>query len=403
MTKDKDDLYEGRLQTEVKHEILRRYIQRFSRIVGSKWKGLTYVDCFSGPWKSTSQDYKDTSFGIVLEELKSARETVKEQWNRSLDLRLFFLESDPASFEKLRMYANGIKEAEVRIENEELENVAEKIVSFVNERKDCFPFVFIDPLGWSGFGMNSIREILSLRPVEVLINFHSDFINRFFDVDSIPNRESFERLYGSSEYVDAVDETYANFPFKGAYFGKEEAAVRVYCTCLAEAGDFEYVARAIVLYGNKDRTYFNLVYATRNLKGIEAFKDAEKSAMILMEQSRVNHIIRRHAAPGQEELFDPIAYGMEETAHYAEIKSQHGREARDRVRKCMLTSRKVEYDTIWYEAMRSPLIWSKDLNDWIEEWRNNGNLEVLGLSEREKRPKLGKGHQLLWVDEIDKP
>lgn len=389
MTHDKDDPYEGRLQTEVKHEILRKYIQRFSRIVGSKWNGLTYVDCFSGPWKSTSHDYKDTSFGIALEELKSARETVKEQWNRSLDLRLFFLESDPTSFEKLRIFANGITEAEVRIENEELEDAAEKIVSFVNERKDCFPFVFIDPLGWSGFGMNSIRKILSLRPVEVLINFHSDFINRFFDVDSIPNRESFERLYGASEYLDVVDETYANFPYKGAYFGKEEAAVRVYCTCLAEAGDFEYVARAIVLYENKDRTYFNLVYATRNLKGIDAFKDAEKSAMRLMEQSRVNHMISKHRAPGQGDLFEPTAYGLKETAHYAEIKSRHGGEARDRVRKCILKSRKVEYDTIWYEAMRSPLIWSKDLNDWIEEWQ--GSLDLEGMREGQRVPQIGQG------------
>ena len=65
-----DVLYEGREQSLVKHLILRRYLRRFAFIIGSHWSSITYVDCFSGPWRSRSDQFADTSFGIAIHELR---------------------------------------------------------------------------------------------------------------------------------------------------------------------------------------------------------------------------------------------------------------------------------------------------------------------------------------------
>jgi three-Cys-motif partner protein len=70
------NLYVGREQTRVKHEILRRYLVRFAHIVGSRWDTISYVDGFSGPWRSQSERREDTSFSIAIEQLRHARSTI---------------------------------------------------------------------------------------------------------------------------------------------------------------------------------------------------------------------------------------------------------------------------------------------------------------------------------------
>ena len=64
-----DEYYRGREQTKVKHYILEHYLERFAHIIGSRWNTITYVDCFSGPWNVESDELKDSSFAIALEQL----------------------------------------------------------------------------------------------------------------------------------------------------------------------------------------------------------------------------------------------------------------------------------------------------------------------------------------------
>ncbi len=68
--------YAGREQTEVKHYILRHYLERFAHRVGFGYRTLTYVDTFAGPWNATTDNLSDTSFSIALTKLCEARETL---------------------------------------------------------------------------------------------------------------------------------------------------------------------------------------------------------------------------------------------------------------------------------------------------------------------------------------
>jgi three-Cys-motif partner protein len=101
------DLYEGREQTLVKHLILGKYLERFAHIIGFRWNSITYVDCFSGPWNVRSDELKDSSFSIALEELRKARETHRLK-GKSIELRCFFLEKDPAAYARLKQFTDQI-------------------------------------------------------------------------------------------------------------------------------------------------------------------------------------------------------------------------------------------------------------------------------------------------------
>jgi three-Cys-motif partner protein len=107
-----DPLYEGKEQSLVKHEMLRRYLSTFAHKVGSWWDSITYVDGFSGPWNSVSADLKDSSFAIAISELRQARETHRAKKN--LKLRCFFVEENREAFKQLDDYAKAQTDVEIR-------------------------------------------------------------------------------------------------------------------------------------------------------------------------------------------------------------------------------------------------------------------------------------------------
>lgn len=152
--------YEGREQTLVKHIILEKYLARFAHIVGTWASSITYVDCFSGPWKAQSEEHKDTSFALAIGELRKAQETLKQR-NPQLTLRCYFLERRLAAYRELERFAGNIRGVEVQTRKMELAQAIPDILAFVEKGGRTFPFIFIDPTGWTGFGMEVIRPLCS--------------------------------------------------------------------------------------------------------------------------------------------------------------------------------------------------------------------------------------------------
>ncbi len=199
MTAEADDPYSEREQTQIKHLVLEKYLQRFARIVGS-WKGgILYIDGFSGPWETSSSDFADSSFAIALKELRAARETVRAAFKKDLSIKCVFLEKDPASFELLRDYASRPTDVEVTPLNLPFENAIPDLVKIVNACKDThFPFILIDPKGWKGFSMEVIAPLIRIQPCEVLVNFMTGHIQRFIKDERDGLRASFRRLFGDN-------------------------------------------------------------------------------------------------------------------------------------------------------------------------------------------------------------
>lgn len=385
-----DALYTGREQTFVKHFILRHYLERFAIIVGSRWETLTYVDCFSGPWKVRSEEFKDSSFAIALEQLRKAREIHKVRTGRTLKLRCFFLEKTPSAYTRLKHFADQIDDVVIETKNKKLEEAVQGILKFVQAGgRNSFPFIFIDPTGWSGFAMETIAPLLRQNPSEVLINFMTGHIRRFIESPQTQTQESFVKLFGSSQFKDKL---------KGLEEkDREDALVTAYSESVKRVGAFAYTSSAIVLHPKKDRTHFHLIYATRDPKGIEVFKDAEKKAMPLMEKTRDEAQKRGREERTRQtelELYSDTAT-QDPSAYFQSLRNRHTSRAKIAVLDLVQHKKRLAYDEAWSSAMTFPLTWESDLKCWLSDWRSEGRLELAGMKESQRIPQRGQGVQIV--------
>ncbi|HVR34240.1 MAG TPA: three-Cys-motif partner protein TcmP [Methylomirabilota bacterium] len=126
MPVEETDPYFEREQTRIKHLVVEKYLERFARIVGQWAGGILYIDGFSGPWNTVSDDFKDSSFAIALRELRAARDTVREKHRKELLIQCVFLEKDPVAFERLRDYAAQQTDADVTALNLPFEEATER-------------------------------------------------------------------------------------------------------------------------------------------------------------------------------------------------------------------------------------------------------------------------------------
>ena len=383
--------YKGREQTRLKHFILRRYLSAWAHKVGRFSNTLTYVDCFSGPWNAVSKDLSDSSFSIALDELRKARETHAKD-GRTIQLRCLFIEKKKSAYAQLKAFADSVTDATVETIQGEFEDHVPAVISFIKSGgQRNFPFVFIDPTGWTGFAMDTIEPLLQVKPIEVLINFMTSHIRRFIELAE--TQESFIRMFGSADYQGLVHGK--------TLLDKEDALIGEYFRNLKPRGQFEHVAAAMVLDPEISRTSFHLIYATRNIVGLQVFKDAEKSAMKAMleaQELEETETARKMADEKvQSDLFGPLDVII--LKHYELLRERYGTLARDLVTSLLTAKVDLAYEVAWRTALSFPLVWESDLKDWIAEWQEEGSVVVNGLGPRERVPKLDQGHRLTFISE----
>lgn len=381
-----DELYAGREQSLVKHLILKRYLKRFAQIIGQNWGSITYIDCFAGPWQTQSDDMTDSSFGIAIAELRAARESLLQRSKRKIQIRGYFLEENANAHERLNKFVLQQSDMDLCARNLRLEDAVEEIVRFVKARKDTFPFILIDPTGWSGFDVDVIRPLLELKPGEVLINFMIEYIRRFVESQDTSIRSSFVRLFGSDEFRSQITGLQAH--------DRDDAIAQTYLDTLQTAGDFRYGSMAVVLHPDLNRRFFYLPYLTRDGKGIEVFKEAEKQSMPDMEKLRAKAGQRnRVVKTKQTELFS--AEECHDPTYFGDLRIGYLTKARDALLQQLTSKKCVPYDDAWALALRWPMVWESDLKLWIEGWLADATLrEISGMSARQRVPKRKAGNVL---------
>jgi hypothetical protein len=298
------------------------------------------------------------------------------------------VERDTRAARILQEFAVGIPDIEINVLNNSFVDAIPEILEFVKSEPDTFAFYFIDPKGWTGFDMSSIRQLLEGRRSEVLINFMSYHINRFIRVPEYAGQ--FADLYGRPDFLEAIEYSFSECDF-------EEAMVRVYCEELKKSGFFEYVGLAYVIHRDMDCKHFHLVYGTRNIRGLEEFRKAEKVAMGVMEEARITAQQKGPLHSGQGELFcfEEIQGRWE---YYEHLREQQLKNSRLDLLRRLKEKERSPFDEFWAYSLQYPLVWRSDIFGWIEEWRKAGNLRIDGLNPNERVPKYGKNHMLVWLE-----
>lgn len=272
------DPYSGREQTQAKHFILGRYLQALAFKVLT-FQDITYVDGFSGPWETKTEDFSDLSFMIAIEVLLDAQRRIRERTGISRRIRCFFSEIDPEAFAELeRAVAPFHKPAEgfeIKTYCGKFEDAVSEIQTFIGR---SFPLIFIDPTGWTGYPFDKIKSLFARPRCEVLINFMYAFVQRFVHSDDEDTITSLNPILGGPRWRDRLDPSLERGP----------AAEKLFRETLKSVGNFDFVVLTKIDKATTERPHFFITYGTKSLDGLKVFRQTEYDALRQHEKNRAN-------------------------------------------------------------------------------------------------------------------
>lgn len=270
-----DDPYFGREQTKAKHFILRTYLQALAFKV-LHISDVAFVDGFSGPWETRTENFADSSFMIAIEVLKDAQQKLAAGGIHRT-VRCFLCERNPRAFKQLaaavRPYDNPQAGIEIRPFEGKFEDAVSEIQKFIG---NSFPVIFIDPTGWTGYPFDKIGPLLAQRRCEVLINFMYDFINRFAYDDDEQTVLSLSPILGGPDWPTRLEPNLS----RGA------AVEKLFRETLKKVGQFNFVVSTQIEKPTVDRPHFLIAYGTKSLHGLKVFRDTEYLAVRAHARSR---------------------------------------------------------------------------------------------------------------------
>jgi three-Cys-motif partner protein len=280
-------VWESTPHTRAKHAILRQYWNRWLPILGQRNRGLNYVDGFAGPG-----EYTDGEEGSPLIVLRAAVEHVLRP---SGQVSFTFVEKDADRAGHLKAILTRLfpreklpKGWEYSVELGEFDPILNSAIdSFEASGTTLAPtFAFLDPFGYSGFPMSTIRRLMAIPRCEVLVTFMAGYIRRFLDD---LRAETLTSLFGTDEW-------------RGGVKLEGDARVRflldLYEKRLKEEAQAAFV-RSFEMCGPNGETLYYLVFATRHEEGLRQMKEA-MYAVDRRESYRFSDL----TDPGQKYLLD---------------------------------------------------------------------------------------------------
>ena len=365
--------YRGREQTYLKHFFLEKYLERVAYKVGSFVKEFVYVDGFSGPWRTEDSGFEDSSFIIAINKLREVREGLNRAIKRTPHIRCVFVEPNPDAYPLLVQATSNVTDIEVKTINAEFEAAIPEILKFVGR---AFSLVFIDPTGWTGFGLRQITPILQHQPGEVLVNFMFDHINRFLDTSD--PEISFDDLFGGAGWKPVIE----------ASSRREDAIIELYTQRMKAGGRFNFATSTRIKKPLSERSYFYLVYGTRHPEGLLEFRRVEAKEVTEQERVRLDaQQLDRVGRSGQTELFgvnDSIDLGI---VSFETERRENLARAEQALETLLAQGKEVDYGDARTAMLEFPLVWEPDVQRIVAK-----RTQVLGLKHRERVPK--PGHRL---------
>jgi three-Cys-motif partner protein len=363
--------YRGREQTFVKHYFLDQYLETVGFHIGFHHRELFFVDCFSGPWQARGEILEDTSVHIALQKLNYVRDALAVR-GKYCDIGAIFVERNSRAFNGLQqLVSRDCRSVRVHAMHGGFEERIPEILRIIGS---SFALFFIDPTGWTGFGMRQISPLLLHRPGEAIINFMYDSINRFLANTDAPTQASFDLLFGTPDWRALRSAT-----------DRDHEIVDFYCDRIREAGRFEFVTSTPVLKPRQDRVYYHLVYGTHNPKGIVEFRATEKKSTAVQEEIRSSaQREAREVRTGQTEL-DLGEGGVMSPVVQRERQRQvvKGREFVFQ----LLSKSSMDYGRLRGRVLQLPFYWESDLKELLRSATAAGAINIEGMGPRERVPK----------------
>lgn len=259
--------------TKVKHQILESYVTVWMAIMfsqqtklGYKQK-LIYIDGFAGPGVYWSDDSKrEEIWGSPVIIAQKANEFIEKDKGR--ELLILGIDKEKKCIESLQKLLDDNNKFKQKWHTAlgEFEGTINKILDNLEEAKGKIApsFFFIDPFGYSGFSMATLKRILRYPRMELFINLNVYDINRFLEAEHAC--QSLNSLYGTDKYIDAA---------KCEGDKKISFLMELYCAQLKDAEVELFVQPfRINTTGQGTRPRYFLIHVSQNIKALKEMKNA---------------------------------------------------------------------------------------------------------------------------------
>lgn len=319
MSKVIDTLWKIEPHTQVKHEILRRYLGAWFAILGPKNSSIMYLDGFCGPGRYSGGE--DGSPIIAL------KEAIKQEARlKNTKVVFFFIDQDIQRIEHLQQEVsllNVPSNFTVIIQAGEFEQVLDQIFQNARQKRTKLVpiFAFIDPFGFKGVPFELIQQLLSNPHSEVFVNVMIDFINRFIEHPDPQTQQHIIDLFGTTQAVDVIQKASNRF----------EALRRLY---LAQLQRYAKFVRYFEMRNDRDRVLYYLFFATKHRLGHVKIKEVfwavdRSSGFKFSDTTNPSQFVLFHLDPSKDlaqmivERFQSQTVGVEEVQVFVENKTPY--------------------------------------------------------------------------------
>jgi three-Cys-motif partner protein len=246
-------------QSKIKSEIVAKYFDAWSRIIGKKTQGkIAYIDLFSGPGR-----YKDGTQSTPLLVLKKVIEN-SEIRSRFVSI---FTDKEKDNIEILTQEVATLQGIETLKHQPKIwqEEIGENIAKTLEGMKLIPSLMFLDPCGYKGLSLKLINATIKNWACECVFLFNFNRIKAGIHNDRV--EKHINDIFGKSR----AEELRKRLMGKSAY-QRELLILR----CLVEAlKDVygKYVQHFCVKHSKHNRTSHYLVFVTKNFLGYEIMRD----------------------------------------------------------------------------------------------------------------------------------
>lgn len=357
--------YVDREQTEAKHFILRGYLQELAFKVLHAWD-IAYVDGFSGPWESKTDDLSDTSFMIAIDVLKDAQNKLAAQTGVRRRVKCFFSEKDEKAYERMvaavAPFNRPDEGFEIKTFHGEFVNAVEEIRKFVGR---SLPLIFIDPTGWTEYPFTKIAPLFAPSKCEALINFMYGHVSRFLTHPDEKIIASLNPILGGPGWQERLDPNMKKGP----------AVEKLFRETLKAAGKFAYVVSTKIDKSTQNRPHFFLAYATKDPAGLKAFRQTEYAALRRHARNRSAAMTRkRQAKTGTADLFATFDADRHE-ASIDDIVAEQQQLAKEHLLKMLGEGGSLPFATVVDALLEAFMMRETNVKDVCIELAREGKIE----------------------------
>jgi three-Cys-motif partner protein len=245
--------------TKAKHELLEKYLGGWLAILGTRNRKLLVVDGFAG--KGEYEGGQDGSPVIIYQK---AGELIEA--GRVDQVTCLFVEENKQNFQNLKSVLDKLPQnpsvTVVAPNAAEFERVVDQLFEQYPDKNIIPSFWLIDPFGFTGMGMETVKRVMSLPRSEVFINLMIRDIGRFLSHPDL--NDTFDRLFGTLEWRGILESNLTG--------EAKEAALRdLYSEQLISLGC--YVTNFRVCMDDRRQTLYYMVHATKHPLGRWLMKD----------------------------------------------------------------------------------------------------------------------------------